>query len=1476
MKLKNKKGQALVQYFLIALVVLGLIYALVPLFREANKTLTDSAAPEANQKLNKEGIITTPALVPGTVTPSVPATPPPAPPSTPGPPPPAPAVGNCGPNGCGTRDLTAAELACGTIPGPAGVLEEGCWICNTSTGFWYWETDTATNCPNYWYDGLGSTCSTRCNHYSPPQKGTFGSGKMCYICISSGPSEGKWAYWHDHTNNDCVKFWNSPYDCFGSVDAHYDPTCGPSACPGAPPLYGWYLEKTTGQMSCWVCDDGAGKWVNTIDAGSTDYCKNYWKTDSPSCVNYNAATTASEEDFPFCGCITEPPARGPDLSGTGECWMCYNGVWVKETDPAKCADFWVNDNCPATSSSGLTCLNSLPGTSPGAGNCWLCTNPSEIYRINPIDTSNPMYTGYGQPCDSFWTYLKYPGYLNIPGSPDNVDTVCKNALPDTDGSKRPGIIYNAAASQWGCWLCADINNDGFADTNYNWVYWQGARFDHWTEDQYQACHKFWIDGIYPNAIPVLPLEYERYYEYGGAGYESGYDLVEDGGYLYLVGYESSDSGGGNTDIAVIKMNKNDNVINWKKQYGGNKEEKGRAIDVLGSDIYLTGYEVSDPAGGNYDIVVMKLNTSGAVQWKNQYGGTGDDKGNDIAVGDGIYVTGSETSDIDGGEEDIFVMKLNSSGTLLWKKQYGGTGEDIGQSIVFADNSVFVTGYEMSDSDGGLSDVFVMKLDTNGNTIWQKQYGGVNTDRAYSIVYLNSFLYVTGYEMSDSNGGYADIFVMKLDNNGNVVWKKQYGGSGNDKAYAIHVYDNYLYVTGEENSDPQAGANYIGGSLGKKDLFIMRLDPADGSVIWKQQHGGVNDEKGLGIASAYGYIYIIGEEASDTDGGANDLTVLSLHAEQDPNLASADPDDNRNIDDWTENGSNLSWSANGVLIDEWTVVSDGITSGTTEGWTVEGNITGWTVLADAITDGAGAWELEGSVIDPETGTTPPHEEEINWTPIVSAKTPAPAPLPPPVVEWQHQYGGALNDIGRAIVVNGADIYVAGQTSTGASLGALTDALVMKIDNDGPDNIYGTSDDGTISWKKRYGRSTHEDIICSMVFDGTSLYVTGFRDTGSYNEYDAFVMKLDTNGNVQWAKDYGGNKDDYGFSIAEQGSYIYVYGIENDSFSGGGDIDKFIMKLKKADGTVEWAKQYGGDDDDFFDNLPDTASWQELYNQAQNLLVSEDGYIYLASEERSDTQPYTGSQEDIAVLKLNESDGSRQWAKQIGGNYEDVAFSIAGDEAGNIYICGEEESDHPNSGSDDVFVIKMNSNGNILWKKQFGGYGDEDVPLAIVYESGNLYITGLEDSDPNGGNYDIFIMKLDTDGNVAWKKQFGGYGNEVGMAIDVNSDNIYVTGFETSDSNGGRDDIVVIKLDANHSSTPNLNWPTDEVFDTPLNHDIDTGNHSQKWRVFADDITGKPGWHASVSSWTYYGNNITTWTLEGTTIDNEVIDGWSVGL
>jgi len=383
---------------------------------------------------------------------------------------------------------------------------------------------------------------------------------------------------------------------------------------------------------------------------------------------------------------------------------------------------------------------------------------------------------------------------------------------------------------------------------------------------------------------------------GGTSYDNGLSIAIDANEnSYVTGYFSGSATFGTTtltssseyysDIFVAKLDNNSNWL-WVKQAGGTNWDYGYgiAVDANGNS-YVTGYFYNSAtfgtttltSSGYADIFVAKLDSSGNWLWAKQAGGASFDYGYGIAVDDNgnSYITGvfeeiatfGTTTLTSSGYEDIFVAKLDSNGNWLWVKQAGGTGwDDYGRGIaVDANGNSYVTGYFWDSAtfgtttltSSGNSDIYVAKLDCNGNWLWAKQAGGTGWDDGYSIaVDANGSSYVTGFFMESATFGtttltssseyYSDIFVAKLDSSGNWLWVKQAGGTDYDCGYGIAVDANgNSYITGCFNYIATFGTTTLTSS-GSTDIFIAKLDSSS-NWLWAKQAGGASFDYGYGIA-----------------------------------------------------------------------------------------------------------------------------------------------------------------------------------------------------------------------------------------------------------------------------------------------------------------------------------------------------------------------------------------------------------------------------------------------------------------------------------------------------------------------------------------------------------------------------------------------------------------------------------------------------
>ena len=417
---------------------------------------------------------------------------------------------------------------------------------------------------------------------------------------------------------------------------------------------------------------------------------------------------------------------------------------------------------------------------------------------------------------------------------------------------------------------------------------------------------------------------------GGTGRDGGNRIAVDGsGNSYVTGdFEGSATfgtynftGAGSSDIFVEKLDSGGTVL-WARRMGGTSIDTARGIAASsGGTSYVTGAFHGTATFGTYpltssgdaDMFIEKLNPSGTVLWvRNMGGGAGS-----YAYGLGIAVDSSGNSYVTGyfggtvnfgsypltsaGDRDIFVEKLDPSGAVLWARKMGGTRYDYGADIaVDSGGNSYVTGvfqgsatfgtYNLSAAGGSTDyDIFVEKLDSTGTVLWARRMGsalitypqqiesgdGITVDSGGNSYVTGGFLGTATFgtiTLTSTDSYYQDIFVEKLDPAGTVLWAKNMGAWGpGDLGDDIAVDSGgNSYVTGVFSGTATFGS-YTLASADPSDCFVEKLDPT-GTVLWAKEMGGTSGAAGGGIAvDSGGNSYVTGQFKGTATFGPYPLT-----------------------------------------------------------------------------------------------------------------------------------------------------------------------------------------------------------------------------------------------------------------------------------------------------------------------------------------------------------------------------------------------------------------------------------------------------------------------------------------------------------------------------------------------------------------------------------------------------------------------------
>jgi uncharacterized delta-60 repeat protein len=354
--------------------------------------------------------------------------------------------------------------------------------------------------------------------------------------------------------------------------------------------------------------------------------------------------------------------------------------------------------------------------------------------------------------------------------------------------------------------------------------------------------------------------------YGGTDYAFSVQQTSDSG--YIIAGTTRSFGAGNEDIILIKTDANGNII-WAKTYGGIDPDLAHSVQQTSDGGYiLAGYTLSFGAGF-YDAFLVKTDANGNIIWPKTYGGTYYDYAYSVQqTSDGGYIVAGYTYSFSAG--DILLIKTDANGNIIWAKTYGGTYWDEAYSVQqTSDGGYIVAGYTDSFGAGG-SDIFLIKTDANGNVIWAKTYGGTYYDYAYSVQQISDGGYiVAGYTYSFGAGWY-DVFLIKTDANGDLEWAKTYGGTDHDLAYSVqHTSDGGYIVAGITYP---FGASYY-------DIFLIKTD-ANGNIIWDKTYGGTDHDLAYSVQHTSDGGYIVAGETNSFGAGYYDIFLIKTDANGD--------------------------------------------------------------------------------------------------------------------------------------------------------------------------------------------------------------------------------------------------------------------------------------------------------------------------------------------------------------------------------------------------------------------------------------------------------------------------------------------------------------------------------------------------------------------------------------------------------------------
>ena len=317
------------------------------------------------------------------------------------------------------------------------------------------------------------------------------------------------------------------------------------------------------------------------------------------------------------------------------------------------------------------------------------------------------------------------------------------------------------------------------------------------------------------------------------------------------------------DASLMKLDAQGRVV-WQKTYGiGGKAALIAVQEVPGNGYIATGDNCPDPSNPeDRDLWVVKVDSDGVIEWQKKYGGSSSEEGRTILqTAEGGYLVVGYTYSF--SPYGVWVLKLDSSGNILWQKAFGGWGVEIRSALQTPDSGFMFTAMNRSFGAGEY-DAWVVKLDNDGDTEWQKAYGGTQNDYGQFIYMTSDGGYILGGATLSFGAGGADFWVLKLDEDGDIVWQKAYGGADDDWLRTIRPTLDGGYIAAGQTSSFGAG-DYDG--------WVLKLD-GSGNIEWQKTFGGEKPDVFL-FALDVSHAYFLAGETESFGAGGPDIWLAKI-------------------------------------------------------------------------------------------------------------------------------------------------------------------------------------------------------------------------------------------------------------------------------------------------------------------------------------------------------------------------------------------------------------------------------------------------------------------------------------------------------------------------------------------------------------------------------------------------------------------------
>ena len=691
-------------------------------------------------------------------------------------------------------------------------------------------------------------------------------------------------------------------------------------------------------------------------------------------------------------------------------------------------------------------------------------------------------------------------------------------------------------------------------------------------------------------------------------------VTSDGGYVITGATNCYGCGPEPKNILLIKFDSN-GELRWNRSYDLGVDDEGYSVNQTSDGGFIITGKTLYHSYAKDDVFLIKTNSTGIMEWFDTYNGYWDDIGYSVqqTFDGGYIIAGTTNAD---ARPNAWLVKTSSNGTKQWSKTFGGFDFDYFHSVrQTPDGGYIIVGTTKSYGAGGKDDygnscrdVWLVKTYENGTMQWNETYGGTHHDFGKSIYPTSDGGFIiVGWTITyaiqkEDDWDYFDtgeIWLIKIDNTGNMEWNRTYGGNNKDEGCSVQQTSEGGYII--------AGTTRSFGII-HDNIWVIKTDKS-GNMHWNKTYGWNGTDIGYSVKQTTDEGYIIVGSTESYGEGQADIWLIK-----------------------TDDYHKLQWdnTYGGFKNDSGYSVQQ-----TTDGGYI---IVGYTESFGA--GNADVWLIKTN----DTGE----------------------------MEWQRTFGGVNCDEGYSVQQTSDEGYIIiGRT--------------CKISNDDCDVwVIKTDSSGDMQWNQTYGgigndwgRAGQETLDGGFIIFGTT------EENGITNN-DAWLIKTDNKGNMEWNKTYGGIDDDEGFFVQQTSDSGFILtGVINSIVTGSDDI--LLIKTDSV-GNIEWEKTFDSGDLDLGHSV------QQTY---------DGGFIVLGSIKSIDDE------ENGVWLIKTDIFGNMQWNETIIRTKYDDGWAVEQTFEGGFVVVGESEWFRGRNG--ELYIIKTNNSGHYEFYKinSFGNFTSTNI-------------------------------------------------------------------------------------------------------------------------------------------------------------------------